>query len=115
MAADRVAFTPVRSKTGAEVHPPLSAAIMANGLSPDAEAEGSTDIPKNRSIPAASTCLEAATALRIRSAPRTSAAQSPLRIPAAESTAAEVEAAVIPAAMAAGDITTKNEPALPSA
>jgi hypothetical protein len=107
MAADRVAFTPVRSKTGAEVHPPLSAAIMANGLSPDAE--GSTDIPKNRSIPAASTCLEAATALRIRSAPRTSAAQSPLRIPAAGSTAA-AEAAATPAATVAGDIITRIEP-----
>ena len=106
MAADRAAFTAVRSRTGAELHRHRSAAIMGNEPTPDSRAEGSTDIPENRSTPAVSTCLAAGTALRIRSAPRTTAAPNRPRIQAAGSTAA-VEAAVTPAAMAAGDIITR--------
>ena len=113
MAADRAAFTAARSRTDAEHNRPFSAAIMGNEPTPDSQAEGSTDIPENRSTPAVSTCLAVGTALRIRSAPRTSAAPNRPRIQAAGSTAA-VEAAVTPAATAAGDIITKNESALPS-
>jgi hypothetical protein len=101
-----------RSRTGAEHNRPFSAAIMGNEPTPDSQAEGSTDIPENRSTRAVSTCLAAGTALRIRSAHRTLAAPNRPRIQAAGSMA--VEAAVTPAATAAGDIITKNESALPS-
>lgn len=111
MVADRAVFTAVRSKIGAELLRPLSVVTMGSGPTPDKRAEGLTDIPKS-SIPAASTCLAAATALRIHSAPRTSATPNRLGTLAAGSTAAE--AAATPAATGAGDIITKDESSLPS-
>ena len=113
MAADWAAFTAAHSKTGAELHQHLSAAIMGNEPTPDKRAEGSMDIPENLSTPAVSTCLAAGMARRIRSAPRTTAAPNRPRIQAAGSTAA-VEAAVTPAATAAGGIITKKDSALRS-
>jgi hypothetical protein len=112
MAADRAVFTAARSRAGAELHRHLSAAIMGNEPTPDKRAEGSTDIPENRSTPAVSTYLAAATALRIRSAPRTTAAPNLPRVLEAGSMA--VEAAATLAAMEAGDIITSTTVVLAS-